>query len=230
VALVRNRRLKLINCTLSKYNPSFYDNIKYFNDWRMKNNIMGYDVSIKLNHIIDTDDKYNLHGKLFKRSLALTGKQLDLHIAELSKLAYKFRFITEEDLDYLEYRPYIDFILEYTNRYYFVDEKNPKELCSKFNKKLIDYNFTIDTLGNYTPCELLDSSDEISNKNLVKPEECLTCKYRYIEICNQCGLSKPRKRKCEYYKKLAELLIELRDFDKKIKRIKNGPINSNNCL
>jgi hypothetical protein len=25
-------------------------------------------------------------------------------------------------------------------------------------------------------------------------------------------------------------LIELRDFDKKIKRIKNGPINSNNCL
>lgn len=86
--------------------------------------------------------------------------------------------------------------------------------CKAFARGLKKYSNQIDTLGKYTKCNLLDSSQEPSNPKGTTMAQCFKCKYRKSDVCNSC-ISLPHNYNCGYLYKLNEFfeikhkLIEL---------------------
>ena len=74
--------------------------------------------------------------------------------------------------------------------------------CGAFAKGIKDYSFHIDTLGNYTTCNLADSMGFLGNPN-IKPQfkECSKCRYKYSQVCSGCALNPTEDTihdKCEF--------------------------------
>lgn len=71
-----------------------------------------------------------------------------------------------------------------------------------------EYNYAIDTLGNYCPCNLLDSSQKPANPEGKRLEECDTCIYKNTQFCNSC-VSLPLEKKCVWNKAYNNFLIAM---------------------
>lgn len=66
--------------------------------------------------------------------------------------------------------------------------------------------FVIDTLGNYCPCNLLDSSQKPGNAEGKRLEECKTCIYKDSKFCTNC-VSNPLEKKCVWNKAYNNFLV-----------------------
>lgn len=65
--------------------------------------------------------------------------------------------------------------------------------------------FVIDTMGQYSECNLIDGNATTSNPGGVQPDYCKDCKYRLTHECNPCG-SEAFTEKCEYRYRWAQFL------------------------
>lgn len=215
--------LDWINCTLSARNPSFFENIEFWNKYRKDADLWNCPITIKLNHIYDgtepvktkwigKDNKYIKHGEEIG-NLCFTGDVLQEYLHEFRKLAIiLFTPGIEQDPQWMPYHGYITGQAER-----FKTIKDPKEagMCVAFQRGLSDRNFAIDTKGEYCQCNLIDSDNKVLNPTAKQPEYCKNCKYKNMAECNPCG-SEKFSEKCEYHwwwaKTLEETfqLIELR--------------------
>ena len=69
--------------------------------------------------------------------------------------------------------------------------------------------FVIDTLGNYSECNLIDSNHSVKNPGGVQPAYCEKCKYRTMSECMPCG-SECFPNECHYNYVWANFLEELK--------------------
>ena len=202
IALAKMGLFTTINCTLSGYNSSFIKNVEYFNNWRYKNHLETCNINIKLNHIYDSDYKdFEYKGK--KYNSKLTGKVLDDYLTEFTKLAILFR-----KENGLYWRPYKSYILEQSRRF----RKGSGGICFDFQSGNKDYTFVIDTKGNYSKCNLIDSSIDVSNSKATRPDYCKDCKYYDYSECKKCG-SMNYPKVCEYQWKWLHTLESISNLD-----------------
>lgn len=209
-ALIKDGTVRTINATLTKQNCSPLDNIKYFNEILREIFPDVYDkdkvateaesniwrsIQIKLNHIYD--------GKYEGYDPTLTGRELDIYIHEWSML---FNVLFTPNIDNLYYRPYARYIKGQSNRYGFLKSFNSKgNPCRNFQIGIDEESEHLNTLGEYTQCNLVDKVVNPDNK---LSEECETCKYKLSKECNMCG-AMIKKDKCEYFYRWNMLLEEV---------------------
>lgn len=225
--------LDWINCTLSMRNPSFFENIEYWNKWRKEIGVYNNNnLTIKLNHIYDgtppidkkwigKDNKYIKHGEKVG-ALTLTGDTLQEYLHEFRKLA--IICYTPGINNNPDFQPYINYIRGQAERYRIM--KNPEEAgsCVAFQRGTKKANFAIDTKGEYCQCNLIDSDSKVKNSTAKQPDYCKDCKYKNTIECNPCG-SENFPEKCEYHwwwsKTLEETfsLIEMcKQYDKVVQQ------------
>lgn len=231
--LVHKGLLDWINCTLSARNPSFFDNITYWNKWRKEIGEEGK-VVIKLNHIYEgtppiktkwlgPDNKYIKKGEEIG-DLCFHGEVLHEYLHEFRKLAILCH--TPGIAQSWEYKPFVNYILGQDNRYSII--KDDKELgsCVRFQRGLTDKNFAIDTKGEYCQCNLIDSDSKVKNSNAKMPDYCKGCRYEKTTECNTCG-SENYPEKCEYHWWWNKTLEETFSLIELIKVMNNQ--NNHNC-
>lgn len=107
-----------------------------------------------------------------------------------------------DELDKYYDNRYMWHLRELSNKY---KKTNGMRSCRKFSRGLCFKSNQIDTLGKYTKCNLLDSSQEPSNPKGLKPLYCLKCEYRDSSVCNDCNSLKYPK-KCNYLYELNKWL------------------------
>lgn len=198
--------LDWINCTLTSRNPSFFDNIEYWNKWRKE---IGLDLNnplvIKLNHIYDGtppiekkwlggDNEQIKHGEVIG-DLCFHGEVLHEYLHEFRKLAYIILNPATQGI--WEFRPYLNYIGEQARRYHIAQKDEDYGACTKFQRGLVKTNFAIDTKGEYCQCNLIDSDSKVKNENAKQPDYCKGCRYEKSLECNKCG-SENYPEKCEY--------------------------------
>lgn len=152
-----NKRLTSINCTLSRYNYSFYKNIKYWNDYfssiKLPDSIRK-SLYIKLNHVYDSDydlKPLNVEGRWQDTIIEeLKGKPigswqlyngtndydkhvLDDYIEEYVKLGIQMRDpVLSERIDF---KPFKSYIIEQTNRHtMFKDHDSKHASCRSYQR------------------------------------------------------------------------------------------------
>lgn len=204
--LARLGVLDWINCTLSSRNPSFFDNIEYWNKWRKEIGLDGsIPLTIKLNHIYDgteyiktkwigKDNRYIKHGEEIG-DLNFHGEVLQEYLHEFRKLAAIC--LTPGIENDWNYKPYINYITGQANRYIIVERDEMLGSCVRFQRGMTDKNFAIDTKGEYCQCNLIDSDHKVKNARAKLPDYCKDCKYNRTMECNTCG-SENFPEKCEY--------------------------------
>ena len=209
--------LDWINCTLSSRNPSFFDNIDYWNKWRKAIGI--YDtrpLTIKLNHIYDgttpitkkwlgKDNEYIKHGEVIG-DLNFHGEVLQDYLHEFRKLA--IICYTPNIMENPEFTPYVNYITGQADRYKMITKPDEAGSCVAFQRSLKDKNFAIDTKGKYCQCNLIDSDSKVKNPKAEQPAYCKDCKYKNLAECNPCG-SENFPEKCEYKWWWAKTLEEM---------------------
>ena len=222
-----------INCTLTKYNYSWFKNIKYFNE---KLKAAGIDKlrSIKLNHIYDSDydiKALNVDGKWqdgFREdlinqpigNLAIEDEIADEYFNEFFTLACYYRDKSIKKDYWMNL--YKDYILEQSKRWRELKHSGDVELESsgicrayqsyKYNLEnnfKSDYTFVVTTLGEYSECNLTESVERPGNP---EREECKSCKYRWQAECRQCG-SMATPVKCNNRKKWLQTLEKIHNMD-----------------
>lgn len=215
VMLTKKGILDWINCTLSARNPSFFDNIEFWNKWREENDLLSSPVIIKLNHIYDgtepikkkwmgPDNKYIKHGEEIG-NLCFKGKVLQEYLHEFRKLAYILFTPGIENEKY--WQPYHGYITEQANRYRMMKNDEDSGSCVAFQRGLKKTNFAIDTKGEYCQCNLIDSDSKVLNPTAKQPDYCKGCKYEKLTECNPCG-SENFPPECEYHWWFAKTLEE----------------------
>ena len=204
IDLVNSGNLDWINCTLSYRNYSFFANIEYWNKWRKDAGIWDKPITIKLNHIypgtlpVDKvydgpDDLELTHGQICNGEiigdLNFRGEEMNEYLHEFRKLAL---ICLLPDIGKNKwFAPYINYISGQMWRYQELKPGMSPGMCRDFQKGLIDYNFAIDTLGEYSQCNLIDSSSTVLNATAAQPEYCKGCKYEKQSECNSCGSENP---------------------------------------
>lgn len=222
--------LDWINCTLSSRNPSFFDNIDYWNKWRKE---IGLDkpITIKLNHIYEgtppitkkwlgADNKYIKHGEEIG-DLCLHGEVLQDYLHEFRKLAIQCHTPALANSWWLQ--PYVNYITGQAGRYVLYKDEKELGSCTKFQRGLIDFNFAIDTKGEYCQCNLIDSDSKVKNSTAKQPDYCKGCKYEKSMECNPCG-SENFPEKCEYHwwwNKTLEETFSLIELTKNLQAMNN---------
>ena len=205
ILLVKKGILDWINCTLSARNPSFFDNIDYWNKWRFDNKIEECKINLKLNHIYDgtkpiekkwlyADNKYIKHGETIG-DLCFHGETLHEYLHEFRKLSYIC--MTPGIENNLQWSVYVGYIRGQYDRYKPMRGPEDAGSCVAFQRGLKDKNFAIDTKGEYCQCNLIDSDSKVHNPGAMQPEYCKDCKYKNMTECNKCG-SECYSEKCEY--------------------------------
>ena len=229
--LARLGMLDWINCTLSSRNPSFFDNIDYWNKWRKETGLDGsIPLTIKLNHIYDgtppiktkwigKDNKYIKHGEEIG-DLNFHGELLQEYLHEFRKLAAIC--LTPGIENDWAFKPYVNYIAGQADRYKLVRNTDDLGSCVKFQRGLTDKNFAIDTKGEYCQCNLIDSDSKVKNSKGKMPDYCNGCKYNKTMECNTCG-SENFPEKCEYKWWWNKTLEEMFGFI----QIKNALMNMN---
>ena len=229
--LARLGMLDWINCTLSSRNPSFFDNIDYWNKWRKETGLDGsIPLTIKLNHIYDgtppiktkwigKDNKYIKHGEEIG-DLNFHGEVLHEYFHEFRKLAAIC--LTPGIENDWAFKPYVNYITGQADRYKLVKSNDDLGSCVKFQRGLTDKNFAIDTKGEYCQCNLIDSDSKVKNSTGKMPDYCNGCKYNKTMECNTCG-SENFPEKCEYKWWWNKTLEEMFGFI----QMKNALMNKN---
>jgi hypothetical protein len=229
-----------INCTLSNRNFSLFENKKYFDDWRIKNNLMGAnELIIKLNHIYPgtppIDKKWigpdipALYGRSACKNgesigeISITGENLVNYMHEFRKMG--LICMTSNIDKFPEWRPYINYISSQLDRWKIInsDEEAPS-MCRKFQMGLIDKNFAIDTTGEYCQCNLIDSSSTVKNPSGKRTSKCDTCVYKNQADCYQCG-SEKYEEDCQYLYQWCQVLEEFAQ----LKILLNNYSTQNQC-
>lgn len=239
VLLAKKGLLDWINCCLSSRNPSFFDNIEYWNKWRKENDIMDANITIKLNHIYDGtryidkkwmygDNKYIKHGEEVG-NLNLTGDVLQEYLHEFRKLV--LILLTPGMENNPDYKPYYGYITEQAKRYRMLKEGESSGSCVAFQTGKSDKNFAIDTKGEYCQCNLIDSDNEVIHPSCKQPDYCKGCKYTRLAECNPCG-SEDFPEKCEYHwwwAKTLEETFQLFELQKQFMQMPMGNNHVCNC-
>lgn len=206
IALMANKGLlDWVNCTLSSRNPSFFDNIEYWNKWR-KEIGLNQPITIKLNHIYEgtppitkkwlgKDNGYIKNGEEIG-DLCFHGDVLHNYLHEFRKLAIMCHTPSLANSWWLQ--PYVNYITGQDNRYVFAKNENELGSCTKFQRGIVKTNFAIDTKGEYCQCNLIDSDNKVKNSTAKQPDYCKGCKYEKLQECNPCG-SENFPEKCEYH-------------------------------
>ena len=230
--------LDWINCTLSARNPSFFENMEFWNDWRKRIGIFDArpNLTIKLNHIYDgtppitkkwlgEDKKYIKKGEEVG-DLNFHGETLQNYLHEFRKLAIICH--TPMIKNNPAFTPYVDYIIGQADRFKYM--KNPEEAgsCVAFQRGLKKVNFAIDTKGKYCQCNLIDSDSTVKNAKAAQPEYCRDCKYKNLIECNPCG-SENNPEKCEYKWWWAKTLEEMFSVIEIVKSYENMLSTNNSC-
>ena len=239
--LARRGILDWINCTLSSRNPSFFDNIDYWNKWRKEIGLDGsIPLTIKLNHIYDgtppitkkwlgVDNKYIKHGEEIG-DLNFHGEVLQNYLSEFRKLAIICK--TPGVSNNWTFAPFVSYIAGQADRFTIIQNDDQLGACVKFQRGISDKNFAIDTKGKYCQCNLIDSDNKVKNSKAEMPEYCNDCKYKKTTECNTCG-SENFPEKCEYkwwWNKTLEEMFSLNELIKSMNNMQNNaPQHQCNC-
>ena len=236
--LARNGILDWINCTLTARNPSFFENIDYWNKWREAIGIMDRkDLVIKLNHIYDgtppiekkwlgKDNSQIKHGEVIG-DLCFKGDVLQEYLHEFRKLA--ILCYTPSLNDSPLFQPFKNYITGQADRYRMMNDPNSAGSCVSFQRGYTDKNFAIDTKGEYCQCNLIDSDSKVKNATAKQADYCKGCKYEKLTECNPCG-SENFPKKCEYHwwwAKTLEETFQLLQLVNAYKEMLNN--NKHNC-
>lgn len=232
--LAKRGILDWINCTLSSRNPSFFDNIDYWNKWRKEIGLDGsIPLTIKLNHIYDgtppitkkwlgADNKYIKHGEEIG-DLNFHGEVLQNYLSEFRKLAIVCK--TPGISNNWTFAPFVSYIAGQADRFTIIKNDNQLGACVRFQREISDKNFAIDTKGKYCQCNLIDSDNKVKNSKAEMPEYCNNCKYKKTTECNTCG-SENFPEKCEYKWWWNKTLEEMFSLNELIKYMNNKPNNT----
>lgn len=204
--LTREGLLDWINCTLSARNPSFFDNIEYWNKWRDTFKLADKKITIKLNHIYDgtkpiekkwlgKDNDYIKHGEVIG-DLCFHGEVLQNYLHEFRKLSYIC--MTPGIENNLHFNVFAGYIKGQYDRMKFINEPREAGSCVAFQRGLQDKNFAIDTKGEYCQCNLIDSDSKVHNPTAKQADYCKGCRFEKMAECNPCG-SEDFPEKCEYH-------------------------------
>lgn len=82
--------------------------------------------------------------------------------------------------------------------------------CANFHHGLQDYSDSIDTLGNFTQCHLLQGGEPVPNPEFKMAKICSTCKYRHQQECMMCGAmpALPEDYICQWPYRWGQLIDE----------------------
>ena len=186
-----------INCVAHAYNTDFKANMEYFKKWAP------FCKNIRFSKVMP--------GVNYSNAINKTGFKNGKYYEELKGKPFGDFSIPEEEID-----EYLNNILNlpspfYTNLTRINPDNKKSHSCQKFIKGEIKEIFHIDTLGNYTTCNLLDSQHQPGNPTgeYQFPDECKTCKWKESPICTECIISEPEYKihdHCVFLKKLNEAL------------------------
>ena len=143
--LTREGLLDWINCTLTARNPSFFENIEYWNKWRDTFGLADKNITIKLNHIYDgtkpiekkwlgKDNKYIKHGEVIG-DLCFHGEVLQSYLHEFRKLSYIC--MTPGIENNLTFNVFANYIRGQYDRFKFIKNPNEEEVVLLFNVVLL---------------------------------------------------------------------------------------------
>lgn len=236
VMLTKKGILDWINCTLNARNPSFFENIDYWNKWRKENDLMDVRFILKLNHIYDgtqpiktkwigKDNKYIKHGEEIG-NLCFTGEVLQEYLHEFRKLVAILLVPGMEK--HPMWHPYYSYIMGQAERFKMVKNGADSGMCVAFQRGESDRNFAIDTKGEYCQCNLIDSDNKVLNANAKQPDYCKGCKYEKLAECNPCG-SENFPEKCEYHWWWAKTLEETFQMIELKKNLMSQNNNNKQC-
>lgn len=238
--LAKRNILDWVNCTLSARNPSFFDNIEYWNKWRKEIQLdMNIPFVIKLNHIyegtppikkkwVGKTNNYIKHGEEIG-DLCFHGDQLQEYLHEFRKLAIICH--TPGIEDNWEFKPYIGYIQGQADRYKIAQSDKDYGACVLFQRGISKTNFAIDTKGEYCQCNLIDSSSTVKNATAAMPDYCKDCQYNKTLECNTCG-SENFPEKCEYHwwwNKTLEETFQILELKKTYEQLINNMANNQTC-
>ena len=122
------------------------------------------------------------------------GHVLDNHMAEWDRISYD---VENPSVILLPFVGYLSNQMS-RNKYYKSHDELNSGACRVFQKGLKDTTFVIDTLGNYSQCNLIDSEHKVENPECKQPPMCKGCKFEFSEACNGCGSVVPRQDDCHY--------------------------------
>lgn len=216
-----------INCLLTQYNCSPMKNIEYYNKWRKEIGLINpKGFTIRLNHPWQTCEKVNkinvngrwqdtiredLIGKPIG-SLNFSGEELNTFMHEYRMLGHIVR--TPSLANSNEFKPYAYYTRIQTTMYTTVNsEFSSSQECRDFQRGIIDYTFSLDTMGRYCQCNLLDGDQEVPNPSCTA-DYCRGCKYENFKACMTCGAS-PKAETCEFQREFARMNEEFYLLDKK---------------
>lgn len=224
--IAKSGHLSDINCVLNKLNPSPIDNMSYYNKWMSDNHIQV--KCIQLNHMQDTPNiinhLVNPHtGEEWNNiSLNLEGDSLRVYFNELFSLFIEM-FIGGKMND-PSLAPYAEFIERFSRAYghFMKDKDEPHMSCRSFARGKQDFNFAIDTKGNYCECILYDSDHETPNHNCNQPDYCKDCEFYNYSTCNGCPdqwyMSIPNHEHCQFHKEYARYQERIHQIDRALTR------------
>ena len=191
------KRLKFvfINCVAHGYNTDFKANIEYFNkyavewakDIRFSKPMIGANWSNTINKNGFKDGKYydELKGKPFG--------DFGIHEEDIDRYIYEFLHLP---------KPYRCNLPIGDPKFFQIPLTN----CGKYATKVQNYSSHIDTLGNFTTCNLVDSLGQLGNPNMVEQfEECKNCIWKNSPVCTGCCINEPEckvHKECIFNKKL----------------------------
>lgn len=234
--LTRLGILDWINCTLSARNPSFFENIEYWNKWRNTFGLADKNITIKLNHIYDgtkpvekkwlgADNAQIKHGEVIG-DLCFHGETLQTYLHEFRKLSYIC--MTPGIENNRTFNVFANYIKGQYDRFKFIKNPNEAGSCVAFQRGVTDKNFAIDTKGEYCQCNLIDSDSKVHNPTAKQPDYCKGCKYEKMAECNQCG-SENYPEKCEYHWWFASTLEETWQVLELLKHSQKRQSNNGEC-
>lgn len=245
VKLTRLGILDWINTTLNGYNFSFFSNMEFWNKWRRENNLMDIDtLTIKLNHLYpgtpsvdkewfgNKDIKGDVWGtKPCKKGqiigdINLYGKDLSIYMHEIRKMGIICHTPGIEKSP--EWQPFVSYIMGQVTRWQTLkSELDFTGLCRAFQMGLKDKNFAIDTIGEYSQCNLIDSSTPVKNPSGKRPDECETCIYKMQAECFPCGSEVMPS--CEYHYQWCQVLEEFAQLKELLASLRNENNQNHEC-
>jgi hypothetical protein len=141
-----------------------------------------------------------------------------------------------KSLDYKPFRSYINGQIDRYNK--IADHDTITGACRAYQRYKYNvgdkkgqkpYTFVIDTLGNYSECNLIDSEHSVLNPGGEQASYCKGCKYEFQSECNTCG-SMTFPDKCTYNYAWCQLLERLywwRHYTKSIRRDEKNKLINN---
>lgn len=213
----------LVNITMTRQNNSLIANIAFINKWRIDNGLMHLkNFNVKTNHINDSPycDHWN-----FK------GQSLNTYIDELERLFISTKY---NKIGGPYWDPYLTYFRNQMIRWDpFVQDcacgmysiyANGQDPNDPIHHKSQSYNWSINTLGEYIVCQLIDKAEDVPNPHLLRPAMCEKCEYGWMNECHPCpdNVNNPD---CQYKKAYARLMLRMKLLDDCYKSTQNSSCN-----